>query len=107
MKRFNLLLIGVGLTFFSFAQDTTNNKFGKGLYHVVAKDNSYSMKFAFRIQSLFMGEWGLNDSTGIGSGSSQFLVRRARLKFGGHAFSTKLKYKLELGLSNIDISGSS
>jgi hypothetical protein len=34
-------------------------------------------------------------------------VRRARLKFNGFAFTPKLKYKLELGLSNRDISGAS
>ena len=38
---------------------------------------------------------------------SSFLVRRARLKFGGFAFSPKLTYKLELGLSNRDIGGAS
>ena len=35
------------------------------------------------------------------------LVRRARLKFSGFAYSPKLTYKLELGLSNKDISGAS
>ena len=38
---------------------------------------------------------------------SNLLVRRARLKFDGFAFSPKLTYKLELGLSNRDISGAS
>ena len=95
MKKINLLLIGLTLSIASFAQDTTNNTFGKGLYHVIAKDNSYSMKFAIRMQSLFIGEWNVNDSTGVGAGSSEFLVRRARLKFGGFAFSPKLKYKVK------------
>lgn len=107
MKKFNLLLTLTLLTVVSFAQDTTNNTFGNGLYNVIAKDNSYSMKFAARFQSLYMGEWNVNDSSGIGAGSSQFLVRRARLKFGGFAFSPKVKYKIELGLSNRDLSGSS
>ena len=35
--------------------------------------------------------------------SSQFLVRRSRLKFDGFAFTPKLKYKAELGLTNRDI----
>jgi hypothetical protein len=34
-------------------------------------------------------------------------VRRSRLKFDGFAFSPKLIYKIELGLSNRDISGAS
>lgn len=107
MTKIKLTLISFFFTTIVFAQDTTNNKFGKGLYNVVAKDDSYSMKFAIRFQSLYVGEWDVNDSTGIGAGNSQFLLRRARLKFGGHAFSRKLKYKVELGLTNRDISGAS
>tara|TARA_B100000809_G_scaffold265081_1_gene322799 strand:- start:3622 stop:4827 length:1206 start_codon:yes stop_codon:yes gene_type:complete len=107
MKKFNLLLTMAILTIAAVAQDTTNNTFGKGLYNVIAKDNSYSMKVALRMQSLYIGEWNVNDSSGLGAGSSQFLVRRARLKFGGFAFSPKVKYKVELGLTNRDISGGS
>lgn len=107
MKKINLLLLGFVLTFSAYTQDTINTKFGKGLYNVVAKDNSFSMKFAIRMQSLYIGEWTVNDSTGMGPGTSQFLIRRARLKFGGHAFSPRLKYKVELGLTNRDISGAS
>src|SRR5690606_20106056 len=36
-----------------------------------------------------------------------FLIRRARLKFDGFAYSPKLRYKIELGLSNQDIAGAS
>jgi hypothetical protein len=97
----------IGISFLSFGQDVTNNKFGKGLYNVVAKDSSYSMKFAIRMQSLYIGEWNINDSAGISGGRSQFLVRRARLKFGGFAFNPKVKYKVEIGLTNRDISGAS
>jgi phosphate-selective porin OprO/OprP len=35
------------------------------------------------------------------------MVRRSRLKFDGFAYSPKLTYKMELGLSNNDISGGS
>ena len=107
MKKFNLLLILAILTIASVAQDTTDNKFGKGFYNVVARDGSYSMKFAARFQSLYIGEWNVNDTKGVGAGSSQFLLRRARLKFGGFAFSPKVVYKIELGLTNRDISGAS
>ena len=37
--------------------------------------------------------------------SDKLLVRRARLKFEGYAYSKKLEYKVELGLSNRDIGG--
>lgn len=107
MRKIKLLLFGLLGTTMLFAQDTTNNKFGSGLYNVFARDNSYSMKFAIRMQSLYIGEWNINDSTGIGPGSSEFLVRRARLKFEGFAYNPKLTYKLELGLSNRDVSGAS
>lgn len=105
MQKIKLLLTASLLTSTMFAQDITENKFGKGLYNVVAKDSSYSMKFAVRMQSLYIGEWNINDTAGISSGDSQFLIRRARLKFGGFAYSPKLKYKIELGLTNRDISG--
>lgn len=104
---FNLMLILMLLIDSVTGQDVTKNKFGKGLYNVMAEDSSYTMKFAVRMQSLFIGEWNINDSAGVGPGQSQFLIRRARLKFGGYAYSPKLKYKIELGLANRDISGAS
>ena len=73
MKKFNLLLILALFTTVSFAQDTTNNIFGKGLYHVIAKDNSYSMKFAIRMQSLFIGEWNIHEDDGMSPGNLSFL----------------------------------
>lgn len=109
MNKVKLTLIALTLILSNntFSQETTKTKFGKGLYNVVAEDSSWSMKFGARFQTLFIGEWNLNDSAGITEGSSKFLTRRARLKFDGFAFSPKLQYKLELGLSNRDISGAS
>ena len=107
MKKINLLLTLLLVSGFAYSQDITNNKFGKGLYNVVAKDSSYSMKFAVRMQSLFIGNWNVHEDDGVSSGSSQFLIRRSRLKFGGFAYSPKLIYKIELGLTNRDISGAS
>jgi len=60
------------------------------------------MKIAARMQFLAVSTWPEGQSN-----ESEFLVRRARLKFDGYAFSPKLEYKLELGLSNRDISGAS
>lgn len=88
-------------------QDITENKFGKGLVNVVAKDSSYSANFAFRMQSLYTSNWGISEDEGFGTGETNFLVRRARLKFQGFAYTPKLEYKLELGLSNRDLSGAS
>lgn len=96
------------MTFFGIqAQGITENTFGKGIINVIAKDSSYSMSFAARFQSLFSSQWIVDEEEGFQSGESNFLIRRARLKFDGFAFSPKLKYKLEVGLSNRDISGAS
>lgn len=101
--KIGLVLVSMLFSFTVLSQDLTDTKFGKGLYNVMSKDSSWSMKFGMRIQSLYEGEWNINDSTGFGQGTSNFLIRRARLKFGGHAFSPKLQYKIELGLSNRDL----
>jgi len=88
------------------AQEVVDSKFGKGVFNVIAKDSSWSMKFATRIQFLSTSVLSANDpeSNEI---DQNFLVRRARFKFNGFAFNPKLKYKFELGLSNRDISGGS
>ncbi len=74
---------------------------------MVAQDSSYSMKMGLRMQTLFTSDWGITEDDGFGTGESAFLIRRARLKFDGFAYSPRLKYKLQLGLSNRDISGAS
>jgi hypothetical protein len=51
-----------------------------------------------------MSSWD-HDGNQYISPEHNFIVRRSRLKFDGFAYSPKLKYKLELGLSNRDISG--
>lgn len=88
------------------AQEANAPKFGKGLFNLVGKDNSWSMKIGARMQFLGTSVWDSN-SSGLSNQESSMLVRRARLKFSGFAFSPKLKYKLELGLSNKDIGGAS
>ena len=106
--KFKATLITLFLfTFISVsAQETNAPEFGKGLFNLVGKDSTYTMKIAARMQFLAIGEWQSDDGSLVNP-ESNFLVRRARLKFDGFAFSPKLKYKLELGLSNRDISGAS
>lgn len=84
------------------AQKTNAPKFGKGLLNLVGQDSSWTMKIGTRMQFLAVSNWEEGEKN-----ESNFLVRRARLKFNGFAFSPKLKYKMELGLSNRDISGAS
>nr|BFF35875.1 hypothetical protein BACT7_07370 [Tenacibaculum mesophilum] len=89
-----------------YAQQGKDSKFGNGLFNIIGKDSTWSMKMSARMQFLATSEWGSNKN-GLYNPSSSMLVRRARLKLKGFAFSPKLKYKMELGLSNRDISGAS
>ena len=90
----------------AYTQQTNSPKFGKGLFNLIGKDSTWSMNMSARMQFLTTAEWDSNKE-GLYNPSSSMLVRRARLKFKGFAFSPKLKYKLEIGMSNNDISGAS
>ena len=89
----------------SNAQETNVPKFGKGLFNLVGKDSTWTMKVGMRFQTLATFGWDADN--GLSNPTSNMLIRRSRLKFDGWAFSPKLKYKLELGLSNRDQSGAS
>lgn len=88
------------------AQTVPSPKFGKGIFNLVGQDSSWTMKIGARMQFLGIAEWTATDGE-LRDPESSFLIRRARLKFDGFAFSPKLKYKFELGLSNRDIGGAS
>lgn len=92
-----------------FSQEDNAPPFGKGLFHLKGKDNSWDMKIGFRMQFLASNQWleQDNDDGFLLEPQSNFLIRRSRLKFDGFAFSPKLEYKFELGLSNRDMSGTS
>lgn len=104
MKKLLLLIPIVFLSINTQAQEISDTSFGKGLINFVAKDSTFSVKFAPRFQVRSMSSWDHNGAV-YGSPEHNFIVRRARLKFDGFAYSPKLKYKIELGLSNRDISG--
>ncbi len=87
------------------AQETNAPKFGKGLFNLKGKDSTWTMKVGMRFQTLATSGWDVNG--GLNNPSASMLIRRSRLKFDGFAYSPKLKYKLELGLSNRDMSGAS
>lgn len=101
MKRLITLLLGLALCSSFITEATAQKKvaFGKGLRYT-APDTSFSVKFNFRMQQLLVVNTVDDNSDAT---SSQFLVRRSRLKFDGFAFTPKLKYKAELGLTNRDI----
>ncbi|RIA10917.1 phosphate-selective porin O/P [Flavobacteriaceae bacterium MAR_2010_72] len=100
--KLKLSLCAVIITVFTTinAQETSSPAFGKGLFNLVGKDSSWTMKIGLRAQILGTSvfEDGQQPETNM-------LIRRSRLKFDGYAFSPKLEYKIELGLSNRDISG--
>ncbi|SEC29459.1 Phosphate-selective porin O and P [Tenacibaculum sp. MAR_2009_124] len=103
-----LIVLSMLMTLFAYSQKksepttTTTKKFGKGILNIVDKDSTWSMKFSARMQFLTQANWSTESGTET---STSFAVRRARLKFNGFAFSPKLTYKIELGLSNNDIGG--
>jgi len=82
------------------AQSVNYSKFGKGLQFVAA-DSSFSFRFSTRFQLLYASSKDENGN----QWDDNFQVRRARLKFEGFAYSPRLTYKIELGLSNRDIGG--
>jgi phosphate-selective porin OprO/OprP len=109
MKKLLLITnICLLITAFSYSQDNTvkTSKFGKGIFHIVDKDSTWSMNFAARMQFLSNSNWEVSDNKFVNP-TQDFMVRRSRLKFDGFAYSPKLTYKMELGLSNNDISGGS
>ncbi len=101
----SLILLSILLFSVSASAQFKMPKFGKGLTFV-AKDTSFKLKFNARIQNLFTVEYDLGntDTMIMNRFDVNFMIRRARLKFAGFAFSPNIEYKIELGLSNKDIS---
>lgn len=101
MKTFYFTLI-LGMMWGSSALHAQDKnvyaKFGKGV-NFIAPDSSMSLKFGVRFQTLFVAEKSLSDNSNI---EKEMLIRRARMKFDGFAFTPKLEYKIELAISNRD-----
>lgn len=107
--KYKLFLAGVILIscLSLHSQEYNAGPFGKGILNLMGQDSTWSMKFGMRMQFLSTIRWDKEDGGGLINPTSAMLIRRARLKFDGFAFSPKLKYKIELGLSNRDIAGQS
>ncbi len=91
---------------FTYSQTETTTTFGKGIFNTIAKDSTWSMNFSARIQMLSSFSWSATNDK-LSNPEQDFNIRRARLKFRGFAYNPKLTYKIEIGLSNQDISGGS
>ncbi|HCY98129.1 porin [uncultured Polaribacter sp.] len=109
MKFFTLQKAAILLCICAFSstksQEINAPKFGKGLFNLIGQDSTWSMKIGLRFQTLATSKWEV--SNGLTNQQSSMLIRRSRLKFDGFAYSPKLQYKVELGLSNRDQSGAS
>lgn len=106
--RLQLQLLALFIFAFSTvkAQEIDAPKFGNGILNLKGKDSTWSMKVGIHLQFQGLGQWDKEDGQ-FSDGDSNFLIRRARLKFDGFVYSPKLTYKLTLGLSNRDIGGAS
>lgn len=82
------------------AQTANLTKNGKGLQFISA-DSSFSVKINARIQALYSGTYYLEEK----DYADEMQIRRARLNFSGFTFSPRVKYQIELALSNADIRG--
>ena len=88
------------------AQEVTAPRFGKGLLNISGKDSTWSMNLSARVQYLTSTTWNEEENSYSGPKSNS-LIRRSRIKIKGFAYHPTLKYKVELALSNRDISGGS
>jgi hypothetical protein len=81
-------------------------KFGKG-FNIDGVDSTFALRIGFRFQTLIVADWSLSDEAqGFTSANDvNAFIRRSRLKFDGWAHTPRLKYKLELALSNRDNGG--
>jgi phosphate-selective porin OprO and OprP len=98
---FFLAIVGLASSNIS-AQDFTVNPFGKGLINITSKDSSWTAKVSSRIQTRYDGLYVMTNDTAFTGDHYQdkAVVRRARIKGSGYAFSPKIKYKFEYDLVN-------
>ena len=110
MIKITNLLSAIALVIVTFSNNTTAQiipaKFGKG-FNIKGVDSTFQLKIGFRFQNLIEVNWNRSDAENgfTASNDVDAFVRRSRLKFDGWAFTPKLKYKLELALSNRDNGG--
>jgi hypothetical protein len=102
-----LLTLAFILTIFSTAISQETNSpgvFGKGIFNLMGKDSTWSMKVGARAQILTTAAW-VKGPDGLTDSQTSFSIRRARIKMDGFILSPKLVYKIELSLSNRDVAG--
>lgn len=98
MKNLFVALGVVGITCGAAAQNKVVDKFGKGI-SILGKDSTFFIKANTRIQNRYDYEYTGNN-TSTPEQADRAYVRRARIKFSGFAWSTKLTYKIEHDVLN-------
>lgn len=101
-----MIFVGQSTSLQAQFSSLTSKTFGDGL-RLTTKDSTFNLKMGFRIQNLVSADWRLADDE-FGQEASfdaTALIRRSRLKFDGWAYSPKIKYKIELALTNRDVNG--
>lgn len=97
MRFYILGILCLGMSMSTYGQSFSGSKMGNGI-RFIPKDSSFSTQINLRFQTRYAG--ALNMETG--DYTDNFLIRRYRLKFKGFLYDPKIKYKVELGLSNRD-----
>lgn len=98
MKKLFIVIGVIGLAISTSAQNKIVDKFGKGI-SVLGKDSTFFLVANTRIQNRYDFERTENNSSNPSS-NDRYYVRRARVKFGGWAFSPKIKFKIEHDVLN-------
>jgi phosphate-selective porin OprO and OprP len=104
MQKLILSLVFISALSTMCTSQITTERFGKGL-QFEGKDSTFYLKLGFRFQNQFAGTWSGIEGGTYEEFNAAFVVRRSRIKLDGWAYSPKLKYKLELAMTNRDMSG--
>lgn len=102
IRAFSLFIILILSISFARAQDSLETTFGQGLPFYAA-DSSFYLKFSTRFQNKYEAQGPIKEDVSRDEINSNFLVRRARLKFSGFVHHPDLRYKVELGVSDKDM----
>src|SRR5690554_6152059 len=98
-----IFLIGiVGLFCHTAIGQINIPKFGEGMLKIVGQDSTWSLNLAPRVQFLGSSGWYYQNDK-FGKPVQDLIIRRARLKLEGFAYSPKFRYKLQFGFSDNDM----
>lgn len=95
-----LSILFIGFAAQGLAQSEAHVQFDPNEGIVIRQDSIFELNFRFRIQdrATFLSQSGSD----LHVASAAWQVRRCRLKFEGFAITPRLKYQLQLGLSDFD-----